>query len=122
MVRFFLCLILLFTINTANAGVYEEALKTNERVFLYIYTKKCGYCVKFNPIYEMLAKKYGAQCKFVKVDGNSSYGEDLIRAFGTRFVPYVVIVNSKKGQSALIPPNCLLHISCSDEIMRSFVK
>lgn len=108
--------------SSANAGVYEDALKQNERVFLYIYTKKCGYCVKFNPVYEKLATKYGSKCKFVKVDGNTEYGLFLSRAFGIKFVPFVAIVNSRKGESAMIPPNCLLHFECSDDIMRSFVK
>ena len=106
----------------ANAGVYEDALKQNERVFLYIYTKNCGYCVKFNPVYEKLAKKYGGECKFIKVDANTLYGQSLSRAFGIRFVPYVAITKSRLGQSAIIPPNCLLHFDWSDEIMRSFVK
>ena len=122
MIRFVLCLFSLLIMLSANAGVYEEALKKNDRVFLYIYTQNCGYCVRFSPVYDKLSKRYGAQCKFVKVDADSQYGQGLARSFGLRFVPYVIIANTKIGQAALIPPNCLLHFDCADEIMRSFVK
>ena len=120
--RFILCLLALFVMSSASAGVYEEALKQNERVFIYIYTQNCGYCVKFKPIYEKLAVKYAPKCKFVKIDADTEYGKNLARAFGVRFVPYVVLANSKMGQTALMPPNCLLHFECADDIMRGFVK
>ena len=105
-----------------NYGVYEDALKQNERVFLYIYTQNCGYCVRFKPIYEKLATKYSQKCRFVKVDADTEYGKSLARVFAVRFVPYVVLANSKMGQTALLPPNCLLHFECADDVMRGFVK
>ena len=120
--RLILCLMSLLIMTSANAGVYEDALKQNERVFLYIYTQNCGYCVRFKPVYEKLAVKYSPKCKFVKVDADTEYGKALAAAFGVRFVPYVVIANSKMGKTALLPPNCLLHFECADDVMRGFVK
>lgn len=120
--RLILCLMSLLIMTSANAGVYEDALKQNERVFLYIYTQNCGYCVRFKPIYEKLATKYSQKCRFVKVDADTEYGKSLARVFGVRFVPYVVLANSKMGQTALLPPNCLLHFECADDVMRGFVK
>ena len=30
----------------------EDALKNNEKIFLYFYTDECGYCQKFKPFFE----------------------------------------------------------------------
>ena len=42
----------------AYSGEYEEATRTSEKIFLYMYTKNCSYCVKFNPVYKKISEKY----------------------------------------------------------------
>ena len=59
------------------AGELEDALKANSKVFLYVYTKECGYCVKFNPIYDSVSKKYAKDCKFVKINAATPYYENV---------------------------------------------
>ena len=54
---------LLFTISLlvclpAFSGAYEDAFKSSDKVFLYFYTNDCGYCIKFNPIYEKVEEKF----------------------------------------------------------------
>ena len=71
-----LVLILSFLSLPVFAGTFEDAMKTNNYVFLYLYTSDCGYCKRFLPIYEKLAKTETG-VKFVKVDeiGNKMYLE-----------------------------------------------
>ena len=38
------------------AGEYEDALKNNDKIFLYFYSDECGYCQKFSPLFEKLSK------------------------------------------------------------------
>ena len=49
----------------AFAGVFEDALKTGNNVFLYLYTPECKYCNEFNPVYQRLAKNYGDKIRKV---------------------------------------------------------
>ena len=118
--RFLLFFILFFLgVCSVKAGELENALKNNEQVFLYMYTPSCGYCKKFNPVYNKIVEKYKSQYKFVKVDASTLYGSNVFRNYGGRYVPYVVLLNSKvvKKDALQITPNCLLELACVDAVL-----
>jgi len=105
----------------AFAGTFEDALKTGDYVFLYLYTPNCGYCTKFTPIYEKLEKS-NLNVKFVKVNANTLYGFNLMRNFGARYVPFVALVNSKTKTGEQIPPDCIMQLACAEKAIKGFKK
>ena len=118
-----LLLILIFSlILPVIAGEYEDALKNNEKIFLYFYTDECGYCQKFKPFFESFSKIYEEKCKFLAIDGNTNYGKNLAQNFRIRFLPYVILVDVKKENGLVINPDCLQKYSCTNDIIKEFIK
>ena len=68
--RLSILLALLFIL-PVQAGEYEKALEQNEKVFLYLYSSNCSYCIKFEPIYKKIVSEYGNDFKFIKIKFNS---------------------------------------------------
>ena len=116
-----LVLILSFLSLPVFAGTFEDAMKTNNYVFLYLYTSDCGYCKRFLPIYEKLAKTETG-VKFVKVDAQTLYGYNLMRNFRASYVPFVILVNSKTKSGAQIPSDCILQLACAQKAIKEFKK
>ena len=122
MLRVFLLLFFLLINCPTYAGVYEDAIKKHEHVFLYLYTDECGYCNKFNPVYEKLLSKYNGKIGFVKVNTRTPYGAYLGYSFRVRYVPYVVITDSKTRNSTQISTNCILNYKCAENAVRAIAK
>ena len=102
------------------AGEFEDALKKNDNVLLYLYGTSCRYCTEFNPIYNKMSKLYDKKYAFVKVNTDGQYGRKLAREFKVRYVPYVVLVNSKTKNAAQIAPDCLMNRTCMDTALSKF--
>ena len=111
--------ILSVIISPAIAGVYEDALKTNDKVFLYLYTPNCRVCRIFNSTYDKLAKE-NKEFGFVKVNADTSYGRHLIIRFKGRYVPYIIMTNSKTKRSVNISHSCVMDDVCLLRAMKSF--
>lgn len=109
-----LIILFLFIALPVFAGLYETAIANNQKVFLYIYTPSCSYCVKFNPIYNKISEKYGNRCKFLKINATTDYGRELARKFRVTSVPYVVMIDSRKKIMNIIEPSCLIDYACTD--------
>ena len=56
MLKKILCILSVFVILPAFSGELEDAAKIHDKIFLYLYTKDCSYCVKFNPVYNNISK------------------------------------------------------------------
>ena len=112
----------LFICMPAFAGVYEDALKSKDYVFLYIYTPYCRYCQIFSPKYNKLSGMYDKNMAFVKVDATQSYGNALAGKFNVNGVPYVVLVKSKTNSGVRVPSSCLLNIQCVENYIQKFMK
>lgn len=106
----------------AFAGVYEDAMKTNNYLLLYLYSARCKYCVRFEPVYHNLARIYGNKCKFIKVDAVTPYGQKLMMNFNGTYVPYVIMRNNINGKTMQIEPGCLLEKACVDYKVKNFLK
>ncbi len=118
--KFVLSLVLLSFIS-ASAGELEDALSKNKNVFLYMYTPECGYCTSFTPRYNKLAKMYDKQYTFIKLDASSMYGYKVFRSYGGRYVPYVVLINSKNDTKS-VSANCLASTECTERTLIKFTK
>ena len=122
MLKRLLILLSLFFVLPANAGELEDALSKHPNVFLYLYTPECGYCTRFTPKYEKLSKVYDSSYGFVKINANTAYGYKLMRQYGARYVPFVVLVKSKNNYAAQVQTACLMDTPCMDKVLGNFKK
>jgi thioredoxin-like negative regulator of GroEL len=112
----------LFLVGQVFAASATNVLTQNKSVFLYFYSQSCDYCKKFNPNYDKLVKDMGSSYKFVKVDVETSNGAILARAFGTRYVPYVIVSKNYGKTVANIPAQCLIKYACVNKTAVEFLK
>lgn len=104
-----------------SASELEKLFENSDKLFLYLYTSKCTYCVKFGPIYEKLRKKYGDKCDFIKIDANTHQGYHLMYETRASYVPNVIIADTKKQILSKITPDCLLNEACMNKVMKNFI-
>lgn len=102
------------------AGEYENALAQNKKTFLYLYSSDCGYCVKFEPIYEKLVSNFSSEYKFVKVNTDTTYGRSLAKKLQVRFVPFVLLTDKTRNENALVAPMCITNLACADKVLKNF--
>ena len=123
MIRRLLLLLTFLLILPAYSGEYEDAINSGSPVFLYLYTQECGYCRKFNPIYDRLTRgDYKDTYKFLKINANTESGRNLMFAFRANYVPFVVLINHKQQKMYGITPSCLLNLLCTEKELKKFLK
>ncbi len=115
-----LCILSLMWSLPVLAGEFESALNDSNNVFLYLYTPECGFCTKFNPVYKKVSKNYSQVCQFLKMDATKGEGLALMHNFGVRYVPFVILVNSKKKEFIQLNPSCLLDYKCTEQAVKKF--
>lgn len=110
----------LFTVLPSFAGDVEKALNKGYNVFLYLYSPKCKYCTKFSPKYEQVKKTHNGEFVFVKADTSTQYGRSLMTEFSGSYVPYVIMINTRKKVAVQIHPYCLMDLKCIESNMAEF--
>ena len=113
--------LLLFIIQSAFPNEVISESNNFHKQFIYLYTANCGYCVKFNPIYNKIEKSYKSRCKFLKVDANSQFGQKLMQEFNAYYVPYVVMLDNDKKTLQRLTPQCLLNYACIKDSVDKFL-
>ena len=68
---------------------------------------------------KVLAKE-NKEFGFVKVNADTSYGRYLIIRFKGRYVPYIIMTNSKTKRSVNISHSCVMDDVCLLRAMKSF--
>ena len=101
------------------AGEVERALDKGYNVFLYLYSPRCKYCKMFDSNYN-ISKNHDGQFVFIKVDSSTKYGKELMFEFGGSYVPFVVMINTKKKVGEHINPHCLMDLKCVEDNMDEF--
>ena len=96
--------------------------QTSTKTLLYLYTPYCGYCKKFDVIYDKIVGIFGNKCNFKKVDASTIEGQKLMQEYDGVFVPYVLFIDKKTNYKAFLAPNCLLSYSCTNNAVENFVK
>ena len=119
MFRKILIIIALLTMNVAYAGSYEDALKKNDKVFMYLYIPQCKTCKAFDNIYYNLQKQikdYG----FVRINAETAYGARLLAKYKGMYVPYIILTDSKTKKSVNVNHTCVMDEVCLIRVMKSF--
>ena len=110
----------LFSMLPTFAGEVENALDKGYNVFLYLFSPECKYCTMFTPNYNKILHKHNGQFVFIKADTSTKYGSSLLYEYRGSYVPYVIMINSKKKVAAQIPPYCLMDLKCIESSMEEF--
>ena len=117
--KYLFLFICLFYAIPVFAGIYENAVAGNKDVLLYLYTKDCMMCKRFDPEFEHLKKVY-PNLNFISVDAETAYGARLMWKFRGRYVPYLVLTKHKSSKSAVIHPSCSLDEMCMERVLKEF--
>lgn len=120
MLRSFILIILSFFM-ILPAFADNKTVTINNKVFLYMYTKDCGYCDKFIPNYNKLEQVYGKKCSFLKQDASTEYGTNLMNEFKAFYVPFVALIDYEKHTIHRVAPTCLLNYACIKDAVDKFV-
>ena len=112
--------LLLFSVLPVFAGEFEDASISNERIFLYMYTPECSYCQKFEPTYDKLLQKFGKNCKFLKMNAATDYGNAVMQNLNAFYVPFVVLINNQKQTMQRVTPTCLMNYACVKDAVDKF--
>ena len=119
MSRLFVVIFALFIMLPAFAD--DRTVIINNKAILYMYTKDCGYCNKFVPIYDKLQQIYSKKCTFLKQDASTEYGTSLMNEFKASYVPFVALIDYKKHTIQRVAPVCLLNYACVKDSVDKFV-
>ena len=68
------------------------------------------------PLIQKSNKDYG----YVKVNAETSYGMRLMIKYRGRFVPYIVLTNSKTKKSVNVNHSCVMNELCLIRAMKNF--
>ena len=111
-----------FSLLPAFSVDLDSLLNRYERVFIYFYTSNCGYCDKFNPIYDKITSAFdGKNCKFIKIDAENPNNMKIMMELGAFYVPYVIMLDNKNKQAKSVVPKCLLNYACTKDAVDKFV-
>ena len=111
--------IFLLLLSPVYAGVFEDAMKGNDNILLYIYGENCSMCKTFAPVIDNFSQTH-KNLMYVKVSADTQYGMNLMRKFNGRYVPFVVIISPKSKKSAVITPYCSINEMCLERAVKSF--
>ena len=110
-------LLMLFCITPVYAGVYEDAMKGDKDVLLYLYTPYCKACNVMQPYFDDVIKSH-KELNGVKVNADTFYGMSLMRKFKGRYVPYIVFSSPRTGKSVSINYSCVMDDVCMERALK----
>ena len=89
---------------------YNSVIKKSKPVLVLFYADWCRYCIRFMPIYEQAAEKYGEDLEFAKVNVEDKKYEKLVRESKISGFPTVMILDKKYDNKIVIPNSSLITI------------
>ena len=86
---------------------YNKAMKGGKPVLTLFYADWCRFCIRFMPIFEKMAEKYGDEIILAKVNVEDPNYETLVEETGIMGYPTVYIIDPKYDNKVLIGNNRL---------------
>ena len=62
----------------------------------YFFADYCGYCKRFDPLFNKLKNKYKDKIHLKKIDGKKPINEKLITDYGIKLFPTLIVKETKK--------------------------
>ena len=81
---------------------YNKAMKGGKPVLTLFYADWCRYCIRFMPIFEKIAEKYGDEIILAKVNVEDPNYEKLVKEMRIGGFPTVFILDPKYDNKVLI--------------------
>ena len=73
-----------------------KSKKKKKKTIYYFYADYCGYCKRFNPLFNKLKRKYKDKIQLKKIDGKKPENQKLITDYGIKLFPTLVVKETKK--------------------------
>lgn len=73
-----------------------KSKKKEKKTIYYFYADYCGYCKRFNPLFNKLKRKYKDKIQLKKIDGKKPENQKLITDYGIKLFPTLVVKETKK--------------------------
>lgn len=86
---------------------YNEAMKGDKPVLTLFYADWCRFCIRFMPIFEKIAEKYGDNIVLAKVNVEDPNYRELVEEIGVMGYPTVYMLDPKYDNRVLIGNNHL---------------
>lgn len=101
---------------------YNKAVKSGKPVLTLFYADWCRYCIRFMPVFEKAAKKYGDDIVFAKVNVEDPKYEKLVRENRIAGFPTVIIIDKKYNNKSIIPNSNLGTVEDLGREIEQFIK
>ena len=70
--------------------------KNKKKTIYYFFADYCGYCKRFDPLFNKLKRKYGKNINFKKIDGKKINNKRLMLDYKIKLFPTLIIKETKK--------------------------
>ena len=67
-----------------------------KKTIYYFYADYCGYCKRFDPLFNKLKRKYRKNINLKKIDGKKPKNQKLITDYGIKLFPTLIVKETKK--------------------------
>lgn len=101
---------------------YNSVIHKSKPVFVLFYADWCRYCIRFMPIFEQAAEKYGEDIEFAKVNVEDKKYEKLVQDSKIGGFPTVMIIDSKYDNKVVIPNSNISNIEDLGKEIERFVR
>jgi thioredoxin 1 len=92
-------------IHVANPKVFNELLKTNQKVVIDFWAPFCGPCKHIAPHYDQLVSEYGNTILFVKANMELDAISHLADDYNVHSIPTFIAFNSQKETARYVGAN-----------------
>ena len=66
-------------------------IKDMKKTLYYFYADYCGYCKRFNPLWDKLKQQISHKINFVKIDGKDNNNKFLLNKYNIESYPTLTI-------------------------------
>lgn len=102
---------------------YNSVINNKSKpVFVLFYADWCRYCIRFMPVFEKAAEKYGNDVEFSKVNVEDKKYENLVKESRIGGFPTVMIIDKKYDNKVVIPNSSLSNLDDLSVEIDRFVK
>ena len=90
-------LLLSIVIYSNQSSSYLENFE-NPTSLVYFHMNGCGYCKKFNPVWDKFASSYKGNLKIEKFEREEA-GEDMLKKYDVQGFPTILLLDGKGNKS-----------------------
>lgn len=101
---------------------FNSVAKSGKPVFTLFYADWCRYCIKFMPVFEEIANKYGKEIEFAKVNVEDPKYKPLVDEHKISGFPTVIIIDKKYDNKVIVPNSSMGNIEDLSAEVERFVK